>query len=780
MRAEDNPGDRAPRPPQEPFLLPRSRYRYSRWDGQQHVAPFDPDEVMESLADDLLADGDVRNALQRIMQRGFQHRSGDRTMGLQNILDRLRAQRQRQLDRHDLGGVIDQIKEKLEEVLKAEREGIQRRLEDARSRVEEEIEGDDRPASNTNGHNDDAPESEAGSAAGQQQPAGSAESQQQSGRQRGQQQGGQSSAGQSPSGQAPSERSPGGQSPEDALTPTLSQGERGKGESPSPLDMLENIAGKKLQFLDQVPEDVGGAVKALNDYDFMDPEAREKFQELLRMLQQQVLQSYFQGMQQSMQSMTPEDMSQMRQMLQDLNQMLKDRAEGRETDFDQFKRQWGQNFPDDINSLDELVEHIQNRIGQMQSLMQSMTPDQRRQLQEMAEQLMGQAGMSDELAELASLLDQLSPPRPGRQYPFRGDEPVSLGEAMQLMDQLQELDAMERQIQQARDLSSLDNLDIDKIRELLGDEVADAVEQLRALQKILEDSGYITRRGNEMELTARGMRKIGEKALTDIFHNLKRDSFGKHPMNYRGPGGERVDESKIYEFGDPFSLDMQKTLMNSVIREGPGTPVRLVPDDFEVYRHELVTQSSTVIVLDMSRSMFLRGCILAAKKVAIALNSLIKGLYPRDNLYIIAFSYYAREIQTEDLPRLSWSEWGYGTNMQHAFMVSRQLLARHRGGTKQVILVTDGEPTAYFEGGQIEFSYPPTYRTFQETLREVSRCTKENIRINTFMMERGRYLTDFVDQMTRINRGRAFYATPDRLGEYILVDYVDNKRKTIR
>jgi len=499
------------------------------------------------------------------------------------------------------------------------------------------------------------------------------------------------------------------------------------------------------------------------------------------MLQQQVLQSYFQGMQQSMQSMTPEDMAAMRQMLQDLNQMLRDRAEGREPDFEQFMERWGQNFPGDINNLDELVDHIQNRIGQMQSLMQSMTPDQRRQLQEMAEQLMDQAGMGQELAELGNLLDQLSPGgRFSRQYPFRGDEPVSLSEAMQLMEQLQELDAVERQLQQARDLSSLDNLDVDRIRELLGDEVADAVQQLRELQKVLEDAGYITRRGNEMELTARGMRKIGEKALTDIFQHLKRDSFGKHPMNYRGPGGERVDESKTYEFGDPFSLDMQRTLMNSVVREGPGTPVRLKPDDFEVYRHELITQSSTVIVLDMSRSMFLRGCILAAKKVAIALNSLIKGLYPRDNLYIIAFSYYAREIATEDLPHLSWSEWGYGTNMQHAFMVSRQLLARHRGGNKQVILVTDGEPTAYFEGGQIEFSYPPTYRTFQETLREVSRCTRENIRINTFMMERGRYLTDFVDQMTKINRGRAFYATPDRLGEYILVDYVDNKRKTIR
>jgi uncharacterized protein with von Willebrand factor type A (vWA) domain len=699
-----------------------SRYRYSLWDGTQEISPFDADEIMQSLADDLLADGDVRNALQRILQRGFQNREGDRTMGLQQILERLRAERQRQLDRFNLNSMVDQIKEKLDEVLKTEREGIQRRLDQA---------GD---------QDSDQGAAQAGPQAGDPEAPGEPQGQQ------------------GQSGQPDGEQ-----------------------RSPTPRDMLENIAAKKQSFLDQLPSDLGGAIKALNDYDFMDPEAREKFQELLQMLQQQVAESYFQGMQQGMQSMTPQDMAGMRQMLKDLNEMLRERAESGEPDFESFMQKYGQMFPDDVKNLDDLVKHLQDRINQMQSLMQSMTPDQRRQLQDLAEQLMDQAGMQDDLAELAGLLDQISPQsRSYRQYPFRGDEPVSLLEAMQLMEQLQELDAVERQLQQARDLNSMDQIDADKLRELLGDDAGDALDQLRQLQKLLEDAGYIQRKGNELELTAKGMRRIGEKALIDIFQHLKRDSFGKHPMNYRGTGGERVDESKNYEYGDPFALDMQRTLMNSVVREGTGTPVRLDPTDFEVYRHEQVTQSATVIVLDMSRSMFLRGCILAAKKVAVALNSLIKGLYPRDNLYIIAFSYYARQISTEDLPGLSWSEWGYGTNMQHAFMVSRQLLARHKGGTKQVILVTDGEPTAYFEGGQIEFTYPPTYRTFQETLREVGRCTRENITINTFMMERGRYLTDFVDQMTKINRGRAFYATPDRLGEYILVDYVDNKRKTIR
>ena len=182
----------------------------------------------------------------------------------------------------------------------------------------------------------------------------------------------------------------------------------------------------------------------------------------------------------------------------------------------------------------------------------------------------------------------------------------------------------------------------------------------------------------------------------------------------------------------------------------------------------------------MSRSMILRGCFRAAKKVALALNSLIKGQFPRDNLYIVGFSYYAKELKPESLPQLTWNEWVYGTNMQHGFMLSRQLLARHKGGNRQIIVITDGEPTAHFENGRVEFSYPPTWRTFQETLKEVQRCAREQITVNTFMLERSYSLMSFVEQMTKINRGRAFLSTPDRLGEYILVDYVKQKRRTQR
>jgi len=348
------------------------------------------------------------------------------------------------------------------------------------------------------------------------------------------------------------------------------------------------------------------------------------------------------------------------------------------------------------------------------------------------------------------------------------------------MDDLQSLDSLERDLRDAEDTADLDNVDVDELRRLLGDDAAQTMEQLKQLRKLLEDAGYVEKKGDHYELTPRAIRKIGQKALRDIFAQLKRDRIGRHETDHRGTGGDRTDDTKQYEFGDPFLLDLKGTVMNAVERQGAGSPVKLSPADFEVYRTELSTQSSTVLMLDMSRSMILRGCFRAAKRVAMALNSLIKSQFPRDNLYIIGFSYMAKELSPESLPTLTWNEWVYGTNMQHALMLARDLLGRHKGSNRQIIMITDGEPTAHFEGGRGEFSYPPTWRTYQETLKEVQRCTRERITINTFMLEQSHALISFVDQVTKINRGRAFFSTPERLVEYILVDFVNQKRRPRR
>jgi uncharacterized protein with von Willebrand factor type A (vWA) domain len=366
-----------------------------------------------------------------------------------------------------------------------------------------------------------------------------------------------------------------------------------------------------------------------------------------------------------------------------------------------------------------------------------------------------------------------------RRYPFQGDEEVSMQEAMRLLNEMQEMDDLEREIRGVRALEDLDQVDRERVERLLGPEAAEDLRRLQELTKQLEDAGYLERQGDELSLTARAIRKIADQALRDVFAVLKRDRIGGHAMERRGAGGDQTDETKAYEFGDPFLLDLKETVMNAVERRGPGTPIQLAPEDFEVYRTELRTQAATVVMLDMSRSMLNNGYFLPAKKVALALHALIRGQFPRDALYIVGFSLYARTFTPEQLPTLSWSEWNMGTNMHAGFALSRQLLGKHKSATKQILMVTDGEPTAHLENGVADFSYPPTERTFQETLKEVQRCTREGITINTFMLERSSWLVGFVEQMARINHGRAFMAAPDRLGEYVVVDFVRSRRRLI-
>ncbi|PYM79333.1 MAG: VWA domain-containing protein, partial [Candidatus Rokuibacteriota bacterium] len=625
------------------------------------------DDVLDEIADDVLGYGDLKSALQRLLQQGMRPPDGARMPGLKDLLDKLRAQKQQRMQRYDLGSSLEDIAKKLDDVVKTEREGIERDLK---------------------------------------------------GRER----------------------------------------------------------EKRQQALDTIPPDAAGRLRELQNYDFHDEQAKQKFEDLLASLRAQALQPFMQGMKNALGNMTPEDLRRMREMIQDLNRMLRERAEGGQPDFEKFKQKWGEQFPG-AESLDDVLEQIGRRMAAMQSLMQSLSPEQRAQLDEMMRSLflkderleaaMRQLGM-----HLSEMIDEMA-----QRYPFRGDEQVGLDEAMRLMEEMQKLDALEQELRATRSLEDLAKLSPEDVAKVAGEEAARDLERLQEIAKRLKDAGYLEGEDDDLKLTARAIRKIADKSLRDIFSRLKRDRFGGHQMDRRGAGGDQTDESKAYEFGDPFLLDLKETVMRAVGRLGPGTPVRLVPDDFTVIRTEQRTQAATVVMLDMSRSMLNNGYFLPAKKVALALSALIRSQFPRDALYIVGFSLYAREFTTQQLPTLSWSEWNMGTNMHAGFMLSRRLLARHAGGNRQILMVTDGEPTAHLEGEVADFSYPPTRRTVEETLKEVQRCTRERITINTFMLERSPWLTSFVEQMARINRGRAFFATPDRLGEYLVVDYVSARRR---
>ncbi|MBK9181370.1 MAG: hypothetical protein IPM45_17775 [Acidimicrobiales bacterium] len=296
--------------------------------------------------------------------------------------------------------------------------------------------------------------------------------------------------------------------------------------------------------------------------------------------------------------------------------------------------------------------------------------------------------------QLSSHLQQLFPQAGwDRSYQFRGQDPLGFADAAQLMEQLGDLDQLENLLRSATSPGALAEVDLDRARELLGDDAARSLEKLAELSRLLEQAGLIEQKEGRYELTPRGIRRIGNNALSDLFRKLQRDKIGKHEIERWGAGHERTYETKPYEFGDPFNLDIERTIRNAIRRTGGGTPVTLSPDDFEVERTEHLVRSSTVLMLDLSLSMPMRDNFLAAKKVAMALHALISSQFPRDFLGIVGFSEVARELRPEQLPEVSW-DFVYGTNMQHALLLSRRMLAR-QAGTKQIIMITDGEPTAH-------------------------------------------------------------------------------------
>jgi uncharacterized protein with von Willebrand factor type A (vWA) domain len=546
-------------------------------------------------------------------------------------------------------------------------------------------------------------------------------------------------------------------------------------------ETAQGAADERNMQLEMLPPDLAGMVRELQSYDFASAAAQQRFEELVERLRQQVLDSYVNRMTGAVESMTPEDMARMKDMMAELNQMLEQRARGEEPDFDGFMERYGDFFPENPRNLDELLEVLARRMAAMQAMLASMTPEQRAQIAALADQLLEDMDLRWQVDQLGSQLRSLFPQMGWDQgYNFRGDDPLGMSQAAQTMEELGDLDRLEQLLRGAANPGALAEADIERARELLGDDAARSLEQLGKLTKMLQDAGLIDQREGRLELTPKGLRRIGRNALQDLFAKLARDKLGNHDMERSGVGHERTYETKSYEFGDPFNLHIERTVRNAVSRSGGGTPVRLTPDDFEVERTEYVVRSSTVLMLDLSLSMPMRDNFLAAKKVAMALHSLISMQFPRDYLGLVGFSEVAREIKPQDLPEVSW-DFVYGTNMQHAFQISRRLLAR-QAGTKQIIMITDGEPTAHFEPGMAEpfFSYPPVRETVDATLREVVRCTRDGIKINTFMLDPNGHLRTFVERLTRLNQGRAFFTSPETLGDYVLVDFIEQKREMRR
>ena len=392
---------------------------------------------------------------------------------------------------------------------------------------------------------------------------------------------------------------------------------------------------------------------------------------------------------------------------------------------------------------------------------------------------------SDAAAEFEHLLEELDNVRRLEDFIrrhgdlFQGPKALDYERALQLMDEMERLKQLEQQLL----AGGTEGVDAEELERLLGPEVARDFRTLREMMMLLQDSGYLAQRGGHATLSPKGVRKIGQLALRDIYQGLLRDRPGGHATELRGAAAVRPEATKRYRHGDPLHLDLVGTLKQALTRR-PGTPLSLVPDDFRVFESDDATSTSTVLLLDMSWSMSWEGRFAAAKKVAMALESLIRSRYPRDYFAIVGFFTRAVELKLRDLPEASWNMGDPFTNLQDGLRLAGELLARHHSTNQHVIVITDGQPTAYFSRGRLYCEWPLSFggismRAAQETLKEVERITRMGITINTFMLDDSPSLRAFVERMTRINRGRALYTRPDRLGEYLLVDYIGHKRKKI-
>ena len=362
---------------------------------------------------------------------------------------------------------------------------------------------------------------------------------------------------------------------------------------------------------------------------------------------------------------------------------------------------------------------------------------------------------------------------------FRGQTPMQFQQSQELMERMEDLRKLESQ------LSSMQLKDVDKelLERLLGGDPKHDFKGVMRMQSLLEEGGYVLEQDDRFELTPKGVRRVGHLALRDIYRQLRRDGMGRHATRNRGTQEMILETSRPYVQGDTLHINMIQTLKNALLHGG-GVPVRINPRDFSVYESEYNTRAATVLLLDMSWSMSWEGRFAAAKKVALAMESLVRSLHPRDYFGIVGFFTRAVELKAKDLPQATWNMGDPFTNLQDGLHLATEMLGKKPSANQQMIVITDGQPTAYCRQGRLYCEWPLSFggisqRAAEETLREVERITRKGITINTFMLDDSPVLRGFVDDLTRINKGRAFYTRPDRLGEYLLVDYLAHQRKKV-
>jgi uncharacterized protein with von Willebrand factor type A (vWA) domain len=534
--------------------------------------------------------------------------------------------------------------------------------------------------------------------------------------------------------------------------------------------------------LDQLPPDTARAVRQLADYQWRSPEAAATYEQIRDLLRREVLDAQFRGMRDALAGASPEELQRIRDMVADLNAMLEADARGEDTQaaFEEFMERYGDMFPENPRSLEELVDALARRAAAASRLAASLSPEQRAELAALSRSVLGDLGLQYELDRLGrALRSRRSDLRWDQGATMDGEQPLGLGDATTALEELADLESLEASLGQRYPGASLDDIDLEAVERALGRAAVDDVETLRRLERELTEQGYLLREQGELRLTPKAIRRIGAVALRRIFSSLDEGRRGDHDVAGLGLAGEPTGASRPWTFGDEEPLDVVRTVRNAVQRGAPRRPggaVALAPDDFEVLETERRTSAAVCLLVDQSLSMLLRETWGMAKATALALHSLVSTRYPQDALEIIGFSLLARTVRPADLPDLDASV-TQGTNLHHALVLAGRHLDRHPEAEPVVLVVTDGEPTAHLEpDGRPIFDYPPDPRTIELTLTEVNRLTRRRATINVFMLDDDPRLVAFVDLVARLNGGRVLAPAPDRLGDYVVSDYLRARR----
>jgi uncharacterized protein with von Willebrand factor type A (vWA) domain len=530
--------------------------------------------------------------------------------------------------------------------------------------------------------------------------------------------------------------------------------------------------------LDALPRDTARAVRELADYQWRSPEAAEAYQQISDLLRSEVLDAQFAGMREALSNQDPTAMHAIKKMMSDLNDMLDADARGEHTDedFQNFMREHGQFFPENPKDLAELVDSLARRAAAMERLMNSLTPEQREELSTLMEQAMSDAGLASEMSRLQAGLRAARPDlRWGGREGMSGEESMGYSDATEALAELADLDELADISLQDYPGASLADIDDELIERALGRQAVEDIEQLRQIERELRRQGYLDKGGDGLELSPKALRRLGSTALRRVFATLESARRGSHDVRDAGAAGEITGASREWHFGDEQPLDVVRTVRNAVLR-GQGRSssgrIRLAPEDFEVVETERRSSAAIALLVDMSYSMELRGNWGEAKTTALALHALVSTKYPQDSIEIIGFADYARPMAPKDLVNHDWQA-VQGTNLQHALMLARRHLDKHRGAEPVILVITDGEPTAHLApDGFSDFSWPPSAETIAATLAEVERCTRRGATINVFMLDEDPRLIEFMQELGRRNGGRVFLPKAGALGEYVVSDYL--------